>query len=79
MTVVRRQDVQRSCAICHRTLLLGERADPAPPGLAGPRDPAAQAFRRRSADISDVTAAHREATAAIDGVLVALVSSYRSA
>jgi hypothetical protein len=36
-------------------------------------------LRRRSADISDVTAAHREATAAIDGVLVALVSSYRSA
>lgn len=36
-------------------------------------------LRRRSADISDVTAAHREATAAIDQVLVALVSSYRSA
>ncbi|HEX6128807.1 MAG TPA: helix-turn-helix domain-containing protein [Candidatus Limnocylindria bacterium] len=36
-------------------------------------------LRRRAADISDVTAAHREATAAIDQVLVALVSSYRSA
>jgi excisionase family DNA binding protein len=35
-------------------------------------------LRRRSADISDVTAAHREATAAIDQVLVALVSSYRA-
>lgn len=35
-------------------------------------------LRRRAADISDVTAAHREATAAIDQVLVALVSSYRS-
>ena len=29
-------------------------------------------LRRRAADISDVTAAHREATAAIDQVLVAL-------
>lgn len=35
-------------------------------------------LRRRSADISDVTSAHREATTAIDGVLTALVSSYRS-
>ena len=26
MTVVRRQDIQRTCAICHRTLLMGERA-----------------------------------------------------
>ncbi len=26
MTVVRTQDVQRTCAICHRTLLMGERA-----------------------------------------------------
>ncbi|MGH2454786.1 MAG: helix-turn-helix domain-containing protein [Candidatus Limnocylindria bacterium] len=35
-------------------------------------------LRRRAADVSDVTAAYREATAAIDGVLTALVSSYRS-
>jgi excisionase family DNA binding protein len=34
-------------------------------------------LRRRSADISDVTAAYREATAAIDQVLVALVGSHR--
>ena len=34
-------------------------------------------LRRRSVDISDVTAAYREANEAIDGVLVALVSSYR--
>ncbi|HEX9635730.1 MAG TPA: helix-turn-helix domain-containing protein [Candidatus Limnocylindria bacterium] len=34
-------------------------------------------LRRRSADVSDVTAAYREATAAIDGVLTALVSSHR--
>jgi excisionase family DNA binding protein len=34
-------------------------------------------LRRRAADISDVTAAYREATAAIDQVLVALVSSHR--
>ena len=26
MTLVRNQDVQRTCAICHRTLLMGERA-----------------------------------------------------
>ena len=26
MTVVRKQHVQRTCAICHRTLLMGERA-----------------------------------------------------
>ena len=32
MSVVRRQDVQRSCAICHRTLLLGERAMRFTPG-----------------------------------------------
>jgi hypothetical protein len=35
-------------------------------------------LRRRSADISDVTIAYREATAAIDQVLVALVGSHRS-
>jgi hypothetical protein len=34
-------------------------------------------LRRRSADIGDVTSAAREANEAIDGVLVALVSSYR--
>ena len=34
-------------------------------------------LRRRSADISDVTIAYREATAAIDQVLVALVGSHR--
>lgn len=34
-------------------------------------------LRRRSADIGDVTGAVREATAAIDGVLVALVASHR--
>ena len=34
-------------------------------------------LRRRAADISDVTAAYREATAAIDQVLVALVGSHR--
>jgi hypothetical protein len=32
MTVVRRQDVQRQCAICHRTLLMGERAVRFAPG-----------------------------------------------
>ena len=32
MTVVRKQDVQRSCAICHRTLLMGERAVRFTPG-----------------------------------------------
>jgi excisionase family DNA binding protein len=34
-------------------------------------------LRRRSADVSDVTSAFHEANAAIDGVLVALVSSHR--
>ena len=34
-------------------------------------------LRRRAADISDVTAAYREATAAVDRVLVALVGSHR--
>ncbi len=34
-------------------------------------------LRRRAADLSDLSAAYREATAAIDGVLTALVSSYR--
>ena len=32
MTVVRRQDAQRTCAICHRTLLMGERAVRFTPG-----------------------------------------------
>ena len=32
MTLVRRQDVQRTCAICHRTLLMGERAVRFTPG-----------------------------------------------
>ena len=32
MTVVRKQDVQRTCAICHRTLLMGERAARFTPG-----------------------------------------------
>ncbi|HJS69565.1 MAG TPA: hypothetical protein VJ744_02085, partial [Gaiellaceae bacterium] len=32
MSVVRRQDVQRTCAICHRTLLMGERATRFTPG-----------------------------------------------
>jgi hypothetical protein len=32
VTVVRRQDVQRTCAICHRTLLMGERAIRFTPG-----------------------------------------------
>jgi hypothetical protein len=32
VTVVRKQDVQRSCAICHRTLLMGERAVRFTPG-----------------------------------------------
>jgi hypothetical protein len=32
VTVVRRQDVQRTCAICHRTLLMGERAVRFTPG-----------------------------------------------
>lgn len=36
-------------------------------------------LRRRSADVTDVTAAFHEANAAIDGVLVALVSSHREA
>jgi excisionase family DNA binding protein len=34
-------------------------------------------LRRRSADVADVTAAYREATAAIDQVLTALVASHR--
>jgi excisionase family DNA binding protein len=34
-------------------------------------------LRRRAADVTDVTAAHREATQAVDSVLMALVSSYR--
>jgi len=34
-------------------------------------------LRRRAADLSDLSAAYREATAAIDGVLTALVASYR--
>jgi hypothetical protein len=34
-------------------------------------------LRRRAADVTDVTAAYREATAAVDSVLVSLVSSYR--
>ena len=34
-------------------------------------------LRRRSADVADVTAAFHEANAAIDQVLVALVSSHR--
>ncbi len=34
-------------------------------------------LRRRAADISEVTAAYREATAAVDQVLVALVGSHR--
>jgi hypothetical protein len=34
-------------------------------------------LRRRSADVSEVTAAYHEANAAIDGVLSALVSSHR--
>jgi hypothetical protein len=41
-------------------------------------DAIAAHLRRRSADISDVTVAYREATAAIDQVLVALVGSHRS-
>jgi hypothetical protein len=34
-------------------------------------------LRRRAAELSDLTTAYREATAAIDGVLTALVASYR--
>ncbi|HLE88810.1 MAG TPA: helix-turn-helix domain-containing protein [Candidatus Limnocylindria bacterium] len=34
-------------------------------------------LRRRAAELSDLTSAYREATAAIDGVLTALVGSYR--
>jgi excisionase family DNA binding protein len=34
-------------------------------------------LRRRAAELSDLTSAYREATAAIDGVLTALVASYR--
>ncbi len=36
-------------------------------------------LRRRAAEVGEVTAAYREASAAVDGVLVALVSSYREA
>jgi hypothetical protein len=36
-------------------------------------------LRRRAAELSDLTSAYREATAAIDGVLTALVASYRGA
>lgn len=36
-------------------------------------------LRRRSADVADVTAAYREASAAVDQVLLALVASYRQA
>jgi hypothetical protein len=34
-------------------------------------------MRRRAAELTDLTTAYREATAAIDGVLTALVASYR--
>jgi len=34
-------------------------------------------LRRRAAELTDLTTAYREATAAIDGVLTALVASYR--
>jgi excisionase family DNA binding protein len=34
-------------------------------------------LRRRAADLSDLSSAYRDATAAIDGVLTALVGSYR--
>jgi hypothetical protein len=34
-------------------------------------------LRRRAADVTDVSVAYREATAAIDEVLVALVGSHR--
>ena len=40
-------------------------------------DAIASHLRRRAAELSDLTAAYREATAAIDGVLTALVASYR--
>jgi excisionase family DNA binding protein len=40
-------------------------------------DAIAAHLRRRAADVTDVTVANREATAAIDEVLVALVGSYR--
>jgi hypothetical protein len=33
-TVIRRQDVFRTCAVCHRTLLMGERASRFSPGRA---------------------------------------------
>ena len=36
-------------------------------------------LRRRAAELSDLTTAYREATAAIDSVLTALVASYREA
>jgi hypothetical protein len=34
-------------------------------------------LRRRAAELTDLSVAYREATAAIDGVLTALVASYR--
>ena len=40
-------------------------------------DAIASHLRRRAAELSDLSAAYREATAAIDGVLTALVGSYR--
>lgn len=40
-------------------------------------DAIASHLRRRAAQLSDLSAAYREATAAIDGVLTALVASYR--
>lgn len=40
-------------------------------------DAIASHLRRRAADVTDVTVAYREATAAIDEVLVALVASHR--
>jgi hypothetical protein len=33
-TVIKRQDIDRTCAVCHRTLLLGERAARFSPGRA---------------------------------------------
>ena len=40
-------------------------------------DAIAAHLRRRAAELADLTAAYREATAAIDGILTALVASYR--
>lgn len=40
-------------------------------------DAIASHLRRRAAELSDLSVAYREATAAIDGVLTALVGSYR--